>query len=241
MAERLQKLLSQWGIASRRQAEALIESGRVQVNGAIAHVGQKADPLVDRVALDGQIITPENRPDAYYLLLNKPLDVVCTCDDPWGRSTVLDLLPAPLRTGLGIHPVGRLDANSTGALILTNDGDLTYRLTHPRHHIPKTYRVWVQGRPSPAVLAQWRRGILLEQRRTLPAQVRPVTYQSTRTELEVILREGRKRQIRRVAEALGHPVLQLHRIAIGSVSLASLMSGNVRDLTKHEVMGLEQR
>jgi 16S rRNA U516 pseudouridylate synthase RsuA-like enzyme len=90
MAERLQKLLSQWGIASRRQAEALIESGRVQVNGAIAHVGQKADPLVDRVALDGQIITPENRPDAYYLLLNKPLDVVCTCDDPWGRSTVLD-------------------------------------------------------------------------------------------------------------------------------------------------------
>lgn len=239
MAERLQKLLSQWGIASRRQAEALIQSGRVQVNGAIAHLGQKADPMVDCVTLDGRVIAPENRPDAYYLLLNKPLDVVCTCDDPWGRSTVLDLLPLSLRAGLGIHPVGRLDANSTGALILTNDGDLTYQLTHPRHHIPKTYRVWVQGRPSPTVLERWCRGIQLAQKQTLPAQVRPLTYRSARTELEVVLREGRKRQIRRVAEALGHPVLQLHRVAIGSVSLASLMSGNVRDLTKREVNALK--
>lgn len=239
MTERLQKLLSQWGVASRRQAEALIQAGRVKVNGTVAHLGQKADPNLDAITLDNHPLGPKNRPAQFYLLLNKPLGVVCTCDDPWGRSTVLDLLPPPLRSGQGIHPVGRLDANSTGALILTNDGELTYRLTHPRHHIPKTYRVWVQGHPSRHALAQWQQGITLEGRRTLPATVRQVTQRPDRTELEVVLREGRKRQIRRVAEALGHPVVKLHRIAIGSVYLASLMPGNVRDLTKHEVNALK--
>jgi 23S rRNA pseudouridine2605 synthase len=240
MAERLQKLMSQWGVASRRQAEALIQAGRVQVNGTVAHLGQKADPQRDRVSLDDRVISPENRPDPHYLLLNKPTGVVCTCDDPRGRRTVLDLLPAGLRSGLGIHPVGRLDAHSTGALILTNDGDLTYRLTHPRHHVAKTYRVWVEGCPTPSTLQHWRQGVMLAGRRTLPAQVRAMVQRAGNTELEIVLHEGRNRQIRRVAEALGHPVVALHRTAIGSVDLGSLKAGNVRDLTKCEVSDLNQ-
>ncbi len=239
MAERLQKLLSQWGVASRRQAETLIRAGRVQVNGAVAHLGQQADPALDRVELDGQIISPENRPEYHYLLLNKPIDVVSTCEDPWGRPTVLGLLPPALQHGTGIHPVGRLDANSTGALILTNDGDLTFRLTHPSHHVPKTYRVWVAGKPTPAILQRWQRGIVLAGQRTLPAQVRTLAQEGSRMELEVVLREGRNRQIRRVAEALGHPVLRLHRIAIGSIKLAGLLPGYVRNLTKDEVASLQ--
>ncbi|MDJ0702832.1 MAG: pseudouridine synthase [Leptolyngbyaceae cyanobacterium MO_188.B28] len=245
MEERLQKILSQWGIASRRQAEKLISDGRVRLNGAVAQLGQKADPAVDVIQVDGRIIRPSDRPSAIYLLLNKPLGIVSTCRDPRGKSTVLDLLPSCLRHAQGIHPVGRLDADSTGALLLTNDGQLTFHLTHPRHQTPKTYRVWVQGRPNEATLQQWRQGVVLAGQRTLPAQVDIVEYPSraenpsrSQTLLEITLWEGRNRQIRRVAEQLGHLVLKLHRIAIGPVELQKLPMGQYRFLSPGELHSL---
>jgi 23S rRNA pseudouridine2605 synthase len=178
-------------------------------------------------------------------LLNKPAGFVSTCHDPRDRRTILDLLPPELRHGYGIHPVGRLDTDSTGALLLTNDGDLTFVLTHPRHEISKTYRVWVEGDPSAATLRQWRQGVMLSGRRTLPARVcRLRTSADQRTELEIILWEGRNRQIRRVAEQLGHPVIQLHRTAIGSIQLqtvgaSTLPSGAYRSLEDGEISFLK--
>lgn len=242
MAERLQKILSRWGVASRRQAEKLILEGRVRLNGSPAHLGQQADPNVDAIEVDGTLIRPAYRPAPVYLLLHKPAGVVSTCSDPQGRTTVLDLLPDAYRQGQGIHPVGRLDADSTGALLLTNDGDLTQQLTHPRHHVAKTYHVGVQGHPSEAELRLWRQGVLLDGYQTQPAQVRVLRSrrQSNQTELEVILREGRNRQIRRIAEQLGHPVVWLHRVAIGPVRLQQLAAGNVRPLTEAEIQGLKQ-
>lgn len=238
MQVRLQKLLSQWGLASRRKAEQLILEGRVQVNGAIAHLGQKVDLAIDTIHLDGRLLEAEQKPAPHYLLLNKPMGVVSTCSDPQGRKTVVDLLPNDFQYQ-GIHPVGRLDIDSTGALLLTNDGELTRQLTHPSHNVPKTYRVLVQGKPTPATLQAWRRGILLNGRTTRPAEVR-VLKQLTKgqdppaTLLEIILREGRNRQIRRVAEHLGHPVLTLHRTAIGPIHLLNLPPGKVRPLSSQE-------
>jgi pseudouridine synthase len=246
MAERLQKILSQWGLASRRRAEELILDGRVLLNGAVAVLGQKADPDVDRIEVDGRLIRPAARPEQLYLLLNKPLGVLSTCDDPAGRRTVLEILPEYLRHEQGLHPVGRLDADSTGALVLTNDGDLTFQITHPRHHVPKTYEVWVEGSPSFSVLSEWRQGIILDKHKTLPAKVKVLRQQPTKTLLEIVLVEGRNRQIRRVAEELGHPVLRLHRVAIGTIRLqslehASLPIGAFRNLSSIEVDYLKSR
>lgn len=246
MAERLQKILAQWGIASRRQAEQLIQEGRVLVNGTTAHLGQKADPEADQIEVDGSPIHPTARPHLMYLLLNKPLGVVTTNRDPWNRRTVLNLLPTELQQGKGIHSVGRLDADSTGALLLTNDGELTCLLTHPRYHIPKTYRVLVQGHPPESVLQAWRDGIILSGQKTLPAGVQLINKLPTQTWLEVVLREGRNRQIRRVAEQLGYPVIQLHRTAIGSIQLnspdgASLAAGYYRTLTESEISFLKSQ
>ncbi|MGP1385506.1 MAG: pseudouridine synthase [Thainema sp.] len=240
MAERLQKILSHWGVASRRQAEAMIQAGRVTLNGQPALLGQKADPAIDRILVDGQQIRPHNRPDRIYLLLNKPLNIVTTCDDPQHRQTVIDLLPAPYQQGQGIHPVGRLDANSTGALLLTNDGELTFALTHPRHHVPKTYWVTVEGHPADAELNRWRRGVLLDGRQTRPATVSVIQRTPTSTQLKIVLQEGRKRQIRRVGDILGHPVIQLHRVAIGSLELDDLPPGQFRRLESAEVQALQR-
>lgn len=245
METRLQKILSQWGIASRRQAEAMIERSRVRVNGIIAHLGQKIDPQKDTVTVDGQVISPTQRPQLVYLLLHKPAGVVSTCYDPQGRKTVLDLLPTQLRFRQGIHPVGRLDADSTGALILTNDGDLTFKLTHPRHSIPKTYRVVVKGHPSEAVVQMWSQGVILDGRKTRPAQVRIIEKFADSTCLEIILQEGRNRQIRRVAQMLGNPVLKLHRTAIGPIQLQLpgeryLSEGKYRHLKASEIQFLQK-
>ena len=247
MTERLQKLLSQCGVASRRRAEKLISEGRVTVNGKVALIGQKANVRTDQICVDGTVVGQP--PCCEYLLLNKPKGVVSTCADPQGRKTVLDLLETSLRSGLGIHPVGRLDADSTGALLLTNDGQLTYELTHPRHQLPKVYRVWVEGSPSKAVLKRWRQGVMLDGRQTAPAQVLIVRRSASRssaskdagsTLLSVVLTEGRNRQIRRVAESLGHPVTALHRTKIGSLSLGNLPRGRYRLLSKDEVAELKR-
>jgi pseudouridine synthase len=232
MTARLQKILSQWGIASRRRAEQLILAGRVRVNGVVATLGQTAEPTTDRIEVDGKIITIQNKPEPVYLLLNKPVGIVSTCFDPQGRSTVLELLPAQLRACEGIHPVGRLDIDSSGALLLTNDGELTFGLTHPSHSISKTYLVWVRGNTSDAVLDAWREGINLDGQATLPALVTALNYLNNRTLLEIVLREGRNRQIRRVAEQLGHPVLDLHRTSIGEISIAEAATGDRRPALK---------
>lgn len=245
--ERLQKLLSQWGIASRRHAEEMIQAGQVRVNGEIAHLGQKADPLSDRIEVNGKLIKSTNRPEQIYLLLNKPPGTVSTCSDPQGRPTVLHLLPASLQTGQGIYPVGRLDADSTGALLLTNDGDLAFRLIHPRHSMPKTYQVWVEGQPPEKILQMWREGVILEGKKTLPCDIRVLKTGSKgdNSLLEVILKEGRNRQIRRVAEQLGYPVIQLHRTAIGPIQLQlpkqRLLPGEYRHLTDREINFLQSR
>jgi 23S rRNA pseudouridine2605 synthase len=240
MAERLQKLLSQWGVASRRQAEGLISAGRVRLNGRVAQLGDQADPQQDCIEVDGQLLKVGDRPQRHYLLLNKPRGYVTTCLDPEQRRTVFDLLPPDLRQGQGLHPVGRLDYASSGALLLTNDGELTARLTHPRYHIAKTYRVWVAGHPSRQTLAQWQEGVLLDGQPTLPAEVEVLGVEPERTRLQIILNEGRNRQIRRVAEQLGHPVLELHRTAIGPLQLGGLRRGAYRLLEAAEVTALQR-
>jgi pseudouridine synthase len=186
------------------------------------------------------------RPALVYLLLNKPTGVVSTCNDPQGRTTVIDLLSKELREGQGIHPVGRLDVDSTGALLLTNDGNLTFSLTHPRHGVPKIYHVWVQGHPSDADLQQWRQGVILQGRKTLPAKVRVIERRENQTCLEIILKEGRNRQIRRTAQELGYPVLKLHRTAIGSIKLQlpgepPLGEGYYRHLKDFEIRFLQNQ
>ena len=245
--ERLQKVLSQQGIGSRREIERWIESGRVWVNGSIATLGQKIDPQHDRVQIDRISVQFAEDVEQIYILLHKPKGVVSTCSDPQHRRTVLDLLPYPLRQGKGIHPVGRLDSDSTGALLLTNDGQLTFQLTHPRHAILKTYRVWVAGYPHPLTLDQWRSGVTLDDRDshddskpavTLPAHVEVLHQEKGETCLKIQMREGRNRQIRRIAELLGHPVLRLHRLAIGSITLGNLQRGEWRTLTPWEVQSL---
>lgn len=246
MAERVQKILSQWGIASRRQAEKIILAGRVKLNGNIVQLGDKANLKIDKLEVDGKEIKTRNRPQLVYLLLNKPVNVVSTCYEPQNRTTVLDLLPNTLKKGKGIHPVGRLDFESTGALLLTNDGELTLSLTHPRYHLPKTYRVWLDKRPNQSDLTHWRKGMVISGRKTLPAQVKVIKHHQKHTLIEVILTEGRNRQIRRIAEQLGFQVLELHRTSIGSISLQSadgsiLPSGHYRYLRANEINLLKNK
>jgi 23S rRNA pseudouridine2605 synthase len=244
MAQRVQKILSQWGIASRRQAEQMILDGRVKLNGDTVQLGDKADLGTDKLEVDGVEVKSSQRPQLVYVLLNKPVGFVSTCSDPQNRPTVLDLLPAILKEGRGIHPVGRLDIESTGALLLTNDGELTLKLTHPRYHLPKTYRVWLDGNPSNSVLQSWREGVVLDHKKTLPAQVTIIERRQQQTLVEIVLSEGRNRQIRKVAEQLGFPVLKLHRVAIGSIQLqpsgsTPLPLGRYRLLTDSEILYLK--
>jgi pseudouridine synthase len=246
MEDRLQKILSQLGLASRRQAEVMIADGRVRLNGEVAQLGQRASLGVDRIELDGRLLRSDHRPQLLYFLLNKPRGVISTCRDPEGRRTVLDLFPEDLASHQGLHPVGRLDTDSSGALLITNDGDLTFYLTHPSHEVEKTYEVWVQGIPSNSILSRWRDGVILDGRRTLPTRIRVLQQGTDRTFLEVIMREGRNRQIRLVAEQLGHPVMRLHRTAIGKIYLHSdedmpVRTGSYRPLLRYEINFLKRQ
>ena len=232
--QRLQKLIAAAGLCSRRTAEAWIEAGRVNVDGQVSTLGDQADPDSQVIQVDGRPLCPRREPTV--LLINKPAGVISTCRDPRGRSTVLDLLPRQLRQGL--HPVGRLDADSRGALLLTDQGELTLRLTHPRFDHAKTYRVWVEGTPLDTSLQRWRRGVSLDGTRTRSAEVRVLQRRSDRTLLEVVLLEGRNRQIRRVADLLGHPVLDLQRVAIAGLRLGPLPEGRWRHLSRGEWQSL---
>lgn len=224
--ERLQKLIAASGLCSRRHAELLLRDGLVRVNGQVASLGSQADPWRDHISVDGRPLAMP--PPRLTLLLNKPPGVLCTCSDPRGRPTVLDLLPEAWRQGQGLHPVGRLDAESRGALLISNDGDLTLRLTHPRYGHRKTYRVWVEGHPTPDTLQRWRAGVPLDGVASAPVVVRPVRRSHQATLLEVRMGEGRNRQIRRTAAWLGHPVRDLQRLAIGPLRLGALAEGQWR-------------
>lgn len=239
--ERLQKILSRAGIASRRKAEELIREGRVTINGEVATVGDVADAERDAIKVDGKRVQP--RSAHRYLLLNKPAGVVSTRSDPEGRPTVLDLVPAGLRKGL--LPVGRLDFNTEGLLLLTDDGDFAQRIAHPRYGCKKTYEVKVKGSPEPRELEKLRLGIVLEGKRTRPARVehgrsgargrRPPT---ANTWLTVELSEGRTRQIREMFFRIGHPVQRLRRVAIGPLRDPKLRLGALRELSEEEVENL---
>jgi pseudouridine synthase len=231
-AERLQKLIAAAGLGSRRSAETLLRNGRVAVNGQVAGLGDRADPQQDHIEVDGRPLRRASAP--LLLLLNKPAGVLCSCHDPDSRPTVLDLLPADLRRGRGLHPVGRLDADSRGALLLTNQGKLTLRLTHPRYGHTKTYQVWVAGEPAPANLRRWAAGVPLEEGPSQPVGVTLLRRSSGRSLLELRMSEGRNRQIRRTAALLGHPVLDLCRVAIGTLTLADLPEGGWRHLDRQE-------
>lgn len=240
MIERLQKILRQWGVASRREAETMISQGRVKVNGVNVQLGDKADPSKDTIEIDGKILNKNFRPSLVYLLLNKPKDYICTRNDPQGRKTVMDLFPSGLTSGKGLHPVGRLDRNSTGALLLTNDGELTLNLTHPRYHLEKTYLVTVKGNIPNKIIQQWSEGFIWEGKQTLPAQITVNQRHNNQTKMEIILSEGRNRQIRKIAEFFGYPVISLHRKAIGFLKIGSLSYGNYRHLTKEEITMLKE-
>jgi pseudouridine synthase len=235
-AERLQKLMAAAGFCSRRRGEELLREGRVHVNGRVAELGDRADADRDDIRIDGRPLRAAPLP--LTLLLNKPSGVLCTCHDPHGRPTVLNLLPPELRRGQGLHPVGRLDADSRGALLLSNAGSLTLKLTHPRYGHRKTYRVWVKGQPGAEVLQRWRRGVPLDGVASRPVQLSLIEQRPDATRLELVLREGRNRQIRRTAELLGHPVLDLERIAIGPLELGALPEGHWRRLEPQEWQAL---
>jgi 23S rRNA pseudouridine2605 synthase len=230
--ERLQKVLARAGFGSRRACEILIDEGRVEVNGIVAGLGKRVDPERDRVAVDG--ITVPVRPDLVYYLLNKPAKVVTTANDPEGRPTVVDLVPGEPR----VFPVGRLDWDTEGLLLLTNDGDLAHGLTHPSRGVPKTYLAEVAGVPGRAALRRLREGVDLEDGRTAPARARVVEAAGQGAALEVVIHEGRNRQVRRMCEAVGHPVRRLVRTRIGPLRDHRLAPGQWRPLTQPEIRSL---
>ena len=235
--ERLQKYLSRAGVASRRAAEEMIVVGRVSVNGeAASGLGVKVTPGVDEVRVDGTLVEPPSA--LWHLMLNKPAGVVTTLDDPQGRPTVARYVPegAPR-----LFPVGRLDFNTTGLLLLTNDGDLAHSLMHPRFHVSKLYRAGVDGVPDASDLRALREGLDLDDGRTAPAEARVVSRDGDRASVvEIMLREGRKRQVRRMLSAVGHPVRTLERVAYGPLTLGKLERGAVRALRDQEVRALRE-
>lgn len=233
--ERLQKILSERGVASRRKAEELIARGKVKVNGHIASLGDKADPRRDVILVAGKRLAAAEEPT--YILLNKPRGFVTTMSDELGRRCVAELVE---NAGVRVYPVGRLDRDSEGMLLMTNDGDFANAIMHPSNHMPKRYRVTVRGKVTDETLDAFRNGMELDGRRTMPADAAVLLEEPERTVLEIVLYEGRNRQIRRMCEERGLEVARLRRIAIGAVKLGMLPTGKWRYLTPREVKLLVQ-
>jgi 23S rRNA pseudouridine2605 synthase len=233
-SQRLQKILASAGLASRRGAEALIAAGRVRVNGrVVVEPGTKADPRRDRIEVDGRSVTGQA---PLTVLLNKPRGVVCTASDPEGRETVVELVRG---AGVRLFPVGRLDCNTSGALLLTSDGDLAHALTHPRFGVEKTYLVKLRGQVPLAILEHWRRGVDIgDPRPTRPAEVSIAEAEEGFTWLQITIQEGRNRQVRRMAEATGVELVKLKRVAFAGLSIEGLRPGQWRPLTERELSRL---
>ncbi|MGG4453093.1 pseudouridine synthase [Brevibacillus porteri] len=235
--ERLQKVLAHAGVASRRHCEELIAQGKVQVNGQVVREqGIKVDPLKDKIVVNGQQVKLEQH---VYLLLYKPTGVITSVTDPRGRRVVIDLLKGIKER---VYPVGRLDYDTSGLLLLTNDGELANRLAHPSYEIDKVYRAWVKGIPSQDEVRKLATGIRLEDGMTSPGQSKLLKTESNcqRALVELTIHEGRNRQVRRMCEAIGHPVLTLERIRLGFLTLDGLKPGEFRKLTQEEVESLKR-
>jgi 23S rRNA pseudouridine2605 synthase len=232
--ERIQKVLARAGVGSRRAVEEMVVAGRIEVNGHAARLGQRVDVTKDRVEVDGSLVPLD--PELVYYLLNKPAGIVTTTSDPEGRPTVLDVVDIDAR----VWPVGRLDLDTEGALVLTNDGELTNRLTHPAYGVTKTYLAEVRGAVKARTLKRLAGGIQLEDGRTAPATVGIVDRMATTTLVEITLTEGRNRQVRRMFDAVGHPIVRLARTAIGPVTLGRLKPGTFRRLSPIEVGALNR-
>ncbi len=237
MLVRLNKFIARSGAASRREADRLIVEGRVKVNGRVIRtLGTKVEAETDRVEVNGRPVQPAS--DRIYLMLHKPPGFLVTRKDPYHRPTVMELLPPHMK---GLFPVGRLDFESQGLLLLTNDGELAHRLLHPRYGVTKLYRVKVSGHLDAAALKALARGIPLEGKRTAPARIKPMGLESQHGWLEIELHEGRKREVRRMLEHVGHRVLVLKRLRFAGLSLGRLRSGAWRNLTVHEVRRLRRK
>lgn len=232
----MQKILSRAGIASRRTAEKLITSGRVRINGARAELGDKAVPGIDSLEVDG-IPVPEETVKRYYIL-NKPAGVVTTTDDPQGRTTVLDCLEGEAAESFRLFPVGRLDMDSSGLILLTNDGFLANRVMHPSFEVPREYLVDVEPVPRSGDLSRLRKGVELEEGNSGPAKVALLATSEGRARVKMVVHTGRKRQIRRSFELLGYSVIRLNRTRIGPVGLGNLPPGQARRLNDGEVSAL---
>lgn len=230
---RLQKYLSECGIASRRKSEALIAEGRVKVNGVRAQIGDQINPKRDIVSVNGRKVVKERT--LHYLMLHKPRGFITTMSDEMNRKCVAELVQ---ECGARVYPVGRLDRESEGLLLLTNDGEFANAMMHPRRHVPKTYRVTVRPGVTEEQMTQIATGLMLEGRMTAPADVHIITREEGRVVLEIVLYEGRNRQIRKMCEQLGLEVARLKRTAVGPVKLGMLPQGKWRELTQDEVTKL---
>jgi 23S rRNA pseudouridine2605 synthase len=235
---RLNKFLAQCRLASRRKAEDLIRAGRVAIDGIPIRSPNQEIPLGSVVTVDGNVVKPEQ--NRLIVAFHKPRGIVTTTDDPQGRKTVLDWLPEKFR-GQGLFPVGRLDKETSGLLLLCNDGDLIHRLLHPSHEVWKHYQVTVRGKVSHAVVERLRSGVFLDGKKTAPAEVHPVKHtDSSETVLEIRIREGRKRQIRRMCREVKLHVIDLKRVAFGPIELGNMPEGECRALSANEVRELEK-
>ena len=231
---RIQKFLSEAGIASRREAERLISEGRVSVNGkTVTEMGRQIDPERDRVSLDNRPVKKQGK--KVYLLLFKPRGYVSTLKDERGRRCILDLLKG-VKTR--VFPVGRLDFNTEGLILLTNDGEAAQRISHPKYGLPKTYLVKISGILDEKAMNRLRRGVNLDGQKTLPIKIRTIKTLKNSCWVELTLKEGKKRQIRRMFEVIGHPVRKLRRTRIGSLTLKGLLPGEHRNLSSSEIEGL---
>jgi 23S rRNA pseudouridine2605 synthase len=232
--DRLQKIIARAGLASRRSAETMIQNGRVRVNGkVVTELGAKADPRRDKIEVDGQRLSAE---ELVYIVLHKPRGCVATLSDPEGRPTIIDLIG---NVGARVHPVGRLDYATSGVLLLTNDGDLTQALLHPKKKVPKTYVVKLDGSIDEAMLERWRTGLELEDGKTLPAEARLLRHEQGKAWIEITLYQGKNQQIRRMAATTGYMAMRLARIAFAGIDHEGLRPGQWRPLSVDEMKKLK--
>ena len=235
MAERLQKVMSEFGVASRRKCEEMIAAGKVKVNGRfITEQGCKVDIEKDIIEVDGKIL--KSLDDKLYIILNKPVGCITSVKDQFGRPTVLDLLNG---ISIRVFPIGRLDYDTEGLILLTNDGDLTYKITHPKHNIDKTYRALVRGEVNQKDVMNFVMGIEIEDYVTAPAKLEIVKYSKGKSIIDITIHEGKNRQVRKMCSAMGHEVIRLKRIRIGEIGLGNLKIGEWRYLSNSEIKYLK--